>query len=133
MTPSGGRRRRRREEFMITDYFEAADTLERMRTSCVGPYLDDLADSMAQAGYCALTIRDHLCSVVHLGCWARRHGIGLAHWDDDTLIGFRRHLARRKLGKRKRVVGHAVQFFVFLRARGAIAPAKPAPAPMRPK
>jgi hypothetical protein len=118
---------------MITDYFERPGTLRRMRTSCVGPYLDDLARAMAGAGYHRLTIRDHLCSVVHLGYWAQRHGLALPHWDGDVLIGFRRHLARRKLGKRKRVVGHAAHFLSFLRARGAIAPAKPAPAPARPR
>jgi integrase/recombinase XerD len=119
------------EEHMITDYFEAPATLERMRTSCVGPYLDDLARSMARAGYGTLTIRDHLCSVVHLGCWAQRHRIALAHWDDGILPRFHRYLARRKLDKRKRVVAHAAQFLAFLRARGTIAPAKPALAPTR--
>lgn len=114
---------------MITDYFEALHTLEHMRTSCVGAYLDDLARTMAEAGYKALTIRDHLCSVVQLGWWAQRRGIELAHWDDDILIGFGKHLARRKLGKRKRVVAHAAQFLAFLRTRGLIAPAKPVPAP----
>jgi integrase/recombinase XerD len=114
---------------MITDYFEAPATLERMRTSCVGPYLDDLVDTMAGAGYGALTIREHLRSVVQLAWWAQRRKIALASWDDGILKGFRKHLAGREPAKRKRAIMHAAQFLAFLRTRGVIAPAKPRPVP----
>jgi len=45
---------------MLTDYFQSIETERRMRASCVGPYLDDLARTMAQAGFEALTIIEHL-------------------------------------------------------------------------
>ena len=52
---------------MLTDYIRSAETLERMRASCVGPYLDDLAGTMARAGFAALTVVDHLRTVAKLG------------------------------------------------------------------
>lgn len=113
---------------MISDYFRAPETLERMRASCVGPYLDDFAGAMARAGFGALTIIEHLRTVVQLARWADRRGIDLARWDDSLLAGFRRHLVRRRLAKRDRALGHAVQLLAFLRARNVIASMAPAPA-----
>lgn len=116
---------------MITHYFEASRTLESMRTTCVGAHLDDLAGTLAGAGFAALTICEHLRTAAQLGRWAQRRGIALARWDEDMLEGFRRHLARRKLGKRARVLAQAAQFLVFLRTRGLIEPAKlTTPVPM---
>lgn len=114
---------------MLTDYSRSSETLERMRASCVAPYLDDLASTMARAGFEALTIVEHLRTVVQIARWAERRGIKLAHWDDSLLAGFNRHLARRKLAKRHRVLTQAVQFLAFLRTRGVIAPVTPPPAP----
>jgi site-specific recombinase XerD len=114
---------------MITDYVRAPDTVARMRVSCVGPYLDHLTTTMAQAGFKSLTIIEHLRTVVQLATWAERRGVDLACWDENILAGFRQRLARRKLAKRDRALGHAVQFLAYLRARGVIAPATPAPAP----
>jgi integrase/recombinase XerD len=109
---------------MITDYFESSRTLESMRTTCVGAHLDDLAGTLAAAGFATLTICEHLRTAAQLGRWAQRHRLELARWNDDMLKGFRRHLVRRKVGKRARVLAQAAQFLVFLRTRGLIEPAK---------
>jgi len=109
---------------MITNYFEAPRTVERMRASCVGTYLDDLAAGMAGAGYRSLTICEHLRTVVEFARWAQRRRIELARWDEAMLAPFRRHLVRRRLTKRQRAVGHVLQLFEFLRARGLISPAQ---------
>jgi integrase/recombinase XerD len=114
---------------MLTDYVRASDTLTRMRASSVGPYLDDYSSTMASAGFAALTISEHLRTVVQLATWAERRSLDPACWDESLFTGFRRHLARRGLVKRNRAVGHAMQFLEFLRARGVIAPATTAPAP----
>ena len=108
---------------MFTTYFRSIETQERMRASCVDPQLDALASTMARAGFKALTIVEHLRSAVRLARWAQCRHIGLALWDDKILTGFARHLMRRRLGKRKRVLRHAEQFLAFLRSRGVIAPA----------
>jgi integrase/recombinase XerD len=113
---------------MLTDYVRSPETVARMRASCVGPYLDDLTSSMAEAGFAALTIVEHVRTVIQLARWADRRGVDLARWDDSLLAGFRRHLAQRRLAKRRRAVGHADQFLAFLRTRGVIAPAAPLPA-----
>lgn len=116
---------------MIAEYFKAADTLERMRMCCLGPYLDDLACTMAHAGYASLTICAHLRTAVQFARWTERRCIALAHWDESILPSFRRHLLRRKLGKADRALGHVNGLLAFLRKRGLIAPAKQAPAPKR--
>jgi site-specific recombinase XerD len=113
---------------MLTDYVRSPETLERMRASCVGPYLDDLASTMVGAGFDRVTIVEHLRAVVQFARWAESHGTELARWDGAILAGFRRHLARRGLAKRDRTAGHAAHFLSFLRARGVIAPAAPASA-----
>jgi integrase/recombinase XerD len=108
---------------MLTDYFRSPATLEDIHASCVGPYLDDLTSAMARDGFADLTIIEHVRTVVQLARWADRRGIDLSQWDDNLLEGFQRHLARRRLGKRERALGHAAKFLVFLRLRGVISPA----------
>jgi hypothetical protein len=112
---------------MVTDYVRSPNTLALMRASCVGAYLDELAGSMAGAGFAPLNITEHLRSIVQLARWAERRSIDLAQWDEGLLVGFRQHLARRGLAKRNRAVGHAMQLLTFLRMRGVIAPARPTP------
>lgn len=112
---------------MLTDYIQSPKALARMRASSVGPHLDDLVSAMTRNGFAALTIIEHLRTAVQLAQWAERRRIDLARWDDCVLAGFGRHLARRRLTKRRRALGHAVQFLAFLRSRGVIPSATPAP------
>jgi len=116
---------------MITEYVRASATLASMRATCVGQYLDDYASTMARSGFAALTIVEHLRTVAQFARWAERRGIELDGWHEDILTGFRRHVVRRGLTKRDRVVGHVARFFGFLRGRKAIALPTRAPAPMR--
>jgi len=118
---------------MITDYVRAPDALARMRACCAAAYLDDLASTMAREGFQALTIAEHLRTVVQLARWAERRGdVDLADWDERTVAGFRQHLARRRVIKRDRAVSRARRFLAFLRTRGVIAAEKPAPTPRCP-
>lgn len=114
---------------MIADYVQAPNVQARMRACCAGPYLDDLSSTMAREGFQALTIAEHLRTVVQLARWAERRGVDLADWDERTVAGFGQHLARRRVIKRARAVSRGKQFLVFLRTRGVIAPGKPAPTP----
>jgi len=114
---------------MLNDYIRSVETLKRLRRSCVGPYLDDLTVTMAGSGFKSLTILDHLRSILLFSCWAERRGTDLADWDDSLLVGYRRRLVARRLGKRKRVIAHIAQFLAFLRVRKLIAPATLASAP----
>ncbi len=107
---------------MLTDYFQSRHALERMRGGRLGPYLDDFTDAMSKDGFVALTIREHVRSVVHLARWMESRDIDLARWDDGMLPSFRRYLARRRLVNRDRAHTHAVQFVAFLRAKGLIKP-----------
>jgi hypothetical protein len=95
---------------MLTHYIRSSRTLEDIRASGVGPYLDDLTSTMAGDGFAASTVAAHVRTVAQLGRWAQRRGIALARWDDCILEGFRRHLVRRRFGECDRAVGHAVHF-----------------------
>jgi len=117
---------------MLTDYIQSPEALGRMRASCVGPHLDDFVSAMARDGFAALTIIEHLRTAVQLARWAERRRIDLARWGDSMLAGFGRHLARRRLAKRRRALGHAVQFLAFLRSRSVIAPATQTPVQKHP-
>ena len=116
---------------MISTYFKAPWTLERMRSGCVGPYIDDFADALAGAGHTPHTIRGHIRAAVHIGRWADCRGIDLASWDDDILTRFRRHLMQCRCNKRsKGIFSHALasvaHLLAFLRTQQVIVPAKPA-------
>ena len=113
---------------MITDYVRSSATLARMRASCVGPHLDDLAGSLARAGFAPLSIKEHLRTAVQLARWAERRKVELSEWDDGLLPHFGKHLARRGCTRQRRAVGRARQFLAFLRIRGAIPPGSPEPA-----
>lgn len=112
---------------MITDYVQKLDTLRRMRATCIGQYLDDYTSTMVRAGFTRLTISEHLRTVVQFARWAERRGVDLGRWDESLVAGFRGHVVRRRLTKCNRVASHAGQFLEFLRARGVLAPATPAP------
>ncbi|MBC7173567.1 MAG: hypothetical protein H5U40_14095 [Polyangiaceae bacterium] len=84
---------------MITDYVRAPDTLARMGASCVGPYLDDLASTMAGEGFAALTIAERLRTTVQLARWAERRNVDLTRWDESVIASFRQYLARRGFAK----------------------------------
>ncbi len=121
---------------MIDDYFEAPERLARMRATCVGPYVDDFSETLAEAGYSPFTIRGYLRAADHVGRWAARRRIALASWDDGILVRFGRHLRRCTCIKSNKGVFHDAVVGVrlllaHLRARGAIAAATPVPSTAR--
>jgi integrase/recombinase XerD len=119
---------------MISDYFELQWRLARMRSTCVGPHLDDFSTTLTDAGYSHFTIRGYLRAADHVGAWADRHRIALSTWDDELLVRFARHLTRcRCIKSNKGIFGDAIAgvrlLMARLRARGVIAPAV---VPMKP-
>lgn len=60
---------------MINDYFVNPRALGRMRSGCVGPYIDGFAGSLAASGYSPHTIRGSIRAVAHVGRWADERGI----------------------------------------------------------
>jgi integrase/recombinase XerD len=117
-------------DLMISDYFEAPWRLARIRATCVGPYIDDFAATLAEAGYSPFTIRGYLRAADHIGRWADRHRVALASWDDAIVVRFGRHLRRCTCIKsNKGVFRDAVAgvrlLLAHLRTRGVIAEATP--------
>jgi integrase/recombinase XerD len=111
---------------MISDHFELQWRLARMRSTCIGPHLDDFSTALTDAGYSHFTILGYLRAADHVGGWADRHRIALSTWDDQLLVRFARHLTRCRCIKRnKGVFGDAVAgvrlLLARLRARGVIA------------
>lgn len=116
---------------MISDYFEAPWLLDQMRGSCVGPYIDGFTSALAEVGFSAEAIRKYTRTAIHIGRWADRRGFSLASWNDDTVDSFRRHLSHCRCKRNKGVfscsASAAEQFLSYLREKGVIAPAMPAP------
>jgi len=113
------------------------ETCARLRKEAIGPYLDDFVEELRAAGYCALTIRQLVGPVVHVGVWLARRGVPLRAVDDELLAVFDRHLARCRCRRRSRVrrcgrgpivSAGARHFLEHLRRRGV---ARPAPVTAR--
>lgn len=120
---------------MISNYFTMPSHLAQMRASCVGPHLDGFIEHLVARGYTAHGVRKFVRPVAHFGRWADRSGAGIASWDEKTLRRFQAHLRRCRCepnrGVFKLAIEHVEQFFEYLRAEAAIAPAslRIAPAP----
>ena len=55
---------------MLTTYFKHPFTLRKLRSGPAGPYLDDFAAQLAQAGYSRNKIRAHLRGAGRFSAWA---------------------------------------------------------------
>lgn len=115
---------------MIAHYFEAAHTLARLRCDPIGPFVDDFAGWLCEAGYARLTVRSHLCAVAHLGMWMRRAGLAIESFGELALEAFAAHgpvcgCLRRDSRVDGPVVAGARLFFKHLRDRGIGSPAPP--------
>jgi site-specific recombinase XerD len=117
---------------MISDYLEAPWKIARIRSTCVGPYVDGFAAALAAAGYSPHTIRGYLRAADHVGRWADRRCINLSSWDDDILARFGRHLPRCRCSRaNKGIFGDALSgvqhLLAHLRGCGVIAAERPMP------
>lgn len=120
---------------MISQYFEASWTLDRMHSGSVGPYVDGFAHALAEAGYSPHTIRGYLRTVAHVGRWADGGDIAITSFDDTIVAAFREHLARCRCFKRNKGVfrdatSGVERLLAYLRLHQVIAPTEPVtPAP----
>jgi site-specific recombinase XerD len=77
---------------MLTVYFEHPFTLRKLRSGPAGPYLDDFAARLAQAGYSRDKIRAHLRGAGRFSAWAAPAGLAIDALDARALAQFGRHL-----------------------------------------
>jgi len=114
---------------VIEIYLERPHTLRRFRASPVGSYLDVFAAELHAAGFGWQMGGQHLRGAVHLGNWAKSHGIAVEAFDDDFIAAFLAHLpqcrcagVRAKKHWKARV--SAQLFLAHLRRLGVVAPAR---------
>jgi hypothetical protein len=77
---------------MLTIYFEHPFTLRKLRSGPAGPYLDDFAAQLAQAGYSRDKIRAHLRGAGRFSGWAAQAGLAIEGLDARALAQFGRRL-----------------------------------------
>jgi site-specific recombinase XerD len=115
---------------MLTTYFKHPFTLRKLRSDPAGPYLDDFASQLTQAGYCRDRIRAYLRGAGRFSTWAQSDGLAADALDSQALAQFRQfldskdRLRYRRGGYNDTFVG-ARHFVGFLQARGVV----PTPAP----
>jgi len=110
---------------MLETYFEAAATLRRLRSGPTGPYIDDFAASLDDAGYSRWTARGCLRAGAHLGVWMQTAGIYISDLGDVALSGFVEHLPtctclRRNKGQYSDAASGARLFMDHLASRAMI-------------
>lgn len=115
---------------MLTTYFKHPFTLRKLRSDPAGPYLDDFASQLTQAGYCRDRIRDYLRGAGRFSTWAQSDGLAADALDSQALAQFRRFLdsqdrLRYRRGEYSDTFVGARHFVGFLQARGVV----PTPAP----
>jgi integrase/recombinase XerD len=111
---------------MLDHYFRTPWVRERLRSSCVGPYLDGFSVALADAGCSHKTIVTYVRFSSHLGHWADARRIHITSWDDGVIPRFRRHLARCTCRQGHKGVFRSAraalkQLLTYLRERGAVA------------
>ena len=77
---------------MLTTYFKHPFTLRKLRSDPAGPYLDDFASQLSQAGYCRDGIRGYLRGAGRFSAWAQSDGLAAESLDSQALAQFRRFL-----------------------------------------
>lgn len=115
---------------MLTNYFKHPFTLRKLRSDPAGPYLDDFASQLTQAGYCRDRTRDYLRGAGRFSTWAQSDGLAADALDSQALAQFRRFLdsqdrLRYRRGEYSDTFVGARHFVGFLQARGVV----PTPAP----
>lgn len=77
---------------MLSTYFKHPFTLRNLLSGPAGPYLDDFASQLSQAGYSRHKIRAHLRGAGRFSAWAARSGLTIDTLDSRTLAQFGRSL-----------------------------------------
>lgn len=110
---------------MLTIYFEHPFTLRKLRSGPAGPYLDDFAAQLAQAGYSRDKIRAHLRGAGRFSGWAAQAGLAIEGLDARALAQFGRRLdaqgrLRCRRGQYSNTFVGARHLVDWLQARGVV-------------
>lgn len=111
---------------MLTAYFKHPFTLRKLRSGPAGPYLDDFASHLAEAGYSRDKVRAYLRGTGRLSAWAAQADLAVDHLDSRVLVPFGRYLdsqgrLRCRRGEYSPTFLGARHFVDFLEARGLVA------------
>jgi len=115
---------------MLEIYFDAPATLRRLRSGSTGPFIDDFATALQEAGYTRWTTRGYLRAAAHLGVWMEANGTRLCDLCEPVLDEFVAHFpqcscVRRNLGIFGGAAAGARRFLTHLRTTGAVPPGNP--------
>lgn len=110
---------------MLTTYFKHPFTLRKLRSDPAGPYLDDFASQLTQAGYCRDRIRAYLRGAGRFSIWALSEGVAANVLDSQVLVQFRGFLdsqdrLRYRRGEYNETFVVARHFVGFLQAKGVV-------------
>lgn len=119
---------------MLTTYFKHPFTLRKLRSGPAGPYLDEFASQLAQAGYCRDRIRANLRGAGRFSAWALSAGLAADALDWQALAQFQRFLDSQgrlhyRWGEFSGSFLGARHFVDFLQTRGVVPTPPPAAAP----
>lgn len=111
---------------MLTAYFKHPFTLRKLRSGPAGPYLNDFASHLAEAGYSRDKVRAYLRSTARLSAWAAQADLTVEHLDSRVLVSFGRYLdsqgrLRCRRGEYSPTFLGARHFVDFLEAKGLVA------------
>jgi site-specific recombinase XerD len=111
---------------MLTAYFKHPFTLRKFRSGPAGPYLDDFASHLAEAGYSRDKVRAYLRGTGRLSAWAAQGDLTVDQLDSRVLGPFGRYLdsqgrLRGRRGEYSATFLGARHFVDFLEARGLVA------------
>ena len=75
---------RRKEPTMLDRVLRRAGLIARHRASLLGPWLDELADTLLRRGYTRAVVDGYIRGIVHFGRWLHLRGLGPAQIGDGT-------------------------------------------------
>jgi integrase/recombinase XerD len=119
---------------MLTTYYKHPFTLRKLRSGPAGPYLDDFAAQLAQAGYSRNKARAHLRGARRFSAWAAQAGLTIDALDSRALAQFGRYLnsqgrLRCRRGEYSNTFVGARRFVDLLQAEGVVPTPPPAVEP----
>ena len=121
---------------MLSELFDSAARIHRLRAGPAGAELDEFAHVLSEVRYAQITTRRHVRAAEHFVSWADRHGISVSGLSEDALDRFGRHVPRCRcagFGHSDRGLLHGAHLFLrHLKDSGTItvtAVATPVPEP----
>jgi integrase/recombinase XerD len=105
---------------MLSDFFESHARIQALRNGPAGSLLESFAQALSETGYKTKTARGHLRAAEHFIYWTHRQGMPVRELNEQSLVGFERHLSRRHCphyghGDQLSVVRGARLFLTYLR------------------